>query len=135
MPDVFVPLDTNGTSKYYSSLIRKGIMNRFSLTWVNKNREKLESKYISFDKFKSNFKTEKVMKELVKYAEEEGLEYNDEQFLAAENTIKTRLKANIAQNLYDYRKFYEIINGLNSSLQEALKILKEGDEFNQLSAN
>jgi carboxyl-terminal processing protease len=135
MPDVFVPLDTNGTSKYYSSLIRKGIMNRFALTWVNKNREKLESKYISFDKFKSNFKTEKVMKELFEYAEEEGLEYNEEQFLAAEKTIKTRLKANIAQNLYDYRKFYEIINELNSSLQEALKILKEGDEFNQLSAN
>ena len=135
MPDVFVPLDTNGTSKYYSSLIRKGIMNRFALTWVNKNREKLESKYISFDKFKSNFKTDKVIKELFKYAEEEGLEYNDEQFLAAENTIKTRLKANIAQNLYDYRKFYEIINDLNFSLQEALKILKEGDEFNQLSAN
>lgn len=135
MPDVFVPLDTNGTSKYYSSLIRKGIMNRFALTWVNKNRGKLESKYISFDKFKSNFNTDKVMKELVKYAEEEGLEYNDEQFLAAEKTIKTRLKANIAQNLYDYRKFYEIINDLNSSLQEALKILKEGDEFNQLSAN
>ena len=79
--------------------------------------------------------TEKVIKELFKYAEEEGLEYNEEQFLAAEKTIKTRLKANIAQNLYDYRKFYEIINDLNSSLQEALKILKEGDEFNQLSAN
>ena len=135
MPDVFVPLDTNGTSKYYSSLIRKGILNRFALTWVNKNREKLESKYISFDKYKSNFKTEKVIKELFKYAEEEGLEYNEDEFLAAEKTIKTRLKANIAQNLYDYRKFYEIINDLNSSLQEALKILKEGNEFNQLSAN
>jgi len=135
MPDVFVPLDTNGTSKYYSSLIRKGIMNRFALTWVNKNRKKLESKYISFDKFKSNFNTDKVMKELFKYAKEEGLEYNDVQYLAAENTIKTRLKANIAQNLYDYRKFYEIINDLNSSLQEALKILKVGDEFDQLSAN
>jgi len=135
MPDIFVPLDTTGTSKYYSSLIRKGIMNRFALTWVNTNRKKLESKYISFDKFKSNFSTDKVLKELFKYAEEEGLEYNEDEFLAAENTIKTRLKANIAQNLYDYRKFYEIINDLNSSLQEALKILKEGDEFDQLSVN
>jgi len=135
MPDVFVPLDTTGTSQYYSSLIRKGIMNRFALTWVNKNRKKLESKYISFEKFKSHFNTDKVVKELFKYAEEEGLEYNEEQFLAAEKTITIRLKANIAQNLYDYKKFYEIINELNSSLQEAIKILKRGDEFDQLSAN
>ena len=38
VPDIFVPLDTNGTSPYFSKLIRKGVFNQFSLYYVNKNK-------------------------------------------------------------------------------------------------
>jgi len=135
MPDYFVPLDTTGTSEYYSSLIRKGIMNQFSLIWVNNNREKLENKYTSFKKFKSDFNTEKVTKELIEYAEQEGLEFDKESYEKAENTIKTRLKANIAQNLYDYKKFYEIINELNNTLKKSIELLEDGEAFKKLAKN
>ena len=133
MPDYFVPLDTTGTSEYYSSLIRKGIMNQFSLIWVNDNRVKLENKYTSFKKFKSDFNTEKVTKELIDYAEKEGLEFDKESYEKAENTIKTRLKANIAQNLYDYKKFYEIINELNNTLKKSIELLEDGEAFKKLA--
>ena len=129
MPDFFVPLDTTGTSKYYSALIRKGIMNQFALLWVNSNREKLENKYTTFNKFKTEFKTDKVVKELISYAEEEGLEFNQESYKKAENTINIRLKANIAQDLYDYKRFYEIINELNESLQKSIELLEDGKAF------
>ena len=39
LSQIFVPLDTNGTSAYFSKLIRKGIFNQFSLYYVNKNRK------------------------------------------------------------------------------------------------
>ena len=129
MPDIFVPLDTTGTSKYYSSLIRKGIMNQFALLWVNKQREKLESKYPTFNKFNKEFKTDIVVKELIKYAEDEGLEFNKESFKKAENTINIRLKANIAQDLFDYKRFYEVINELNESLQKSIELLEDGKAF------
>ncbi len=133
MPDYFVPLDTTGTSKYYNSLIRKGIMNQFALIWVNENRKKLESKYSSFNKFKSNFNTDKVMKELINYAEKEGLEYDEESYKKAEKTINIRLKANIAQDLYDYSRFYEIINELNSTLQKSIELIQDGEAFKKLA--
>jgi len=133
MPDIFVPLDTNGMSSYYNKLIRKGILNRFALEWVNSNRVTLEKKYSSFNKFKENFKTDKVVKELIAYAEKEGLEYNTEAYNKAENTIRIRLKANIAQNLYDYAQFYEIINELNTSLQKSIELLNNKDEFKKLA--
>ena len=133
MPDIFVPLDTSGMSSYYNKLIRKGILNRFALEWVNENRSKLEKKYSSFNKFKANFKTDKVVKELIVYAEDEGLEFNVETYNKAENTIRIRLKASIAQNLYDYGQFYEIINELNSSLQKAIDLLENKDEFKKLA--
>ena len=129
MPDVFVPLDTAGTSKYYSALIRKGIMNQFALLWVNNNREKLENKYTTFNKFKKEFNTDKVVKELISYAEKEGLEFNQESYKKAENTINIRLKATIAQDLYDYKRFYEVINELNETLQKSIELLKDGKAF------
>ena len=129
MPDVFVPLDTTGTSKYYSALIRKGIMNQFALLWVNNNREKLENKYTTFNKFKKEFNTDKVVKELISYAEKEGLEFNQESYKKAEKTINIRLKATIAQDLYDYKRFYEVINELNETLQKSIELLKDGKAF------
>lgn len=135
MPDIFVPLDTTGTSDYYSKLVRKGVLNQFSLSWVNENRDKLESKYPTFSKFKEDFKIDKVVKEMFDYAEKEGIEYDEAGYKEAENTINIRLTANIAQNLYDYKKFYEVINDLNTSLQKAIELLETGKEFDQILKN
>ena len=37
-----------------------------------------------------------------------------------------RIKAMLAQNLWDYKKFYEIINQLNNSYNKAIEILEDG---------
>lgn len=132
MPDVFIPLDTLGTSDYFSVLIRKGILNRFALTWVNDNREKLKDKYISFDRFNERIKIEKITKDLIKYAKSEGLEFDEEGYEEAKSTIQTRLKANIAQNLFDFSKFYEVNNALNKPLQEAIKLIENNEAFKVL---
>ncbi|CAG5083245.1 S41 family peptidase [Parvicella tangerina] len=132
IPDVFVPLDTTGTSDYFSQLLRNGIFSGFTLNYVNDNREKLQDKYPTFDKYKEGFKADKIVKELIKYGEKEGVEFDEENYNKAEKAILTRLKANIAQNLYDRSKFYEIINDLNSELQVAIDILQDGDEFSEI---
>lgn len=140
IPDYFVPLDTTGTSPYFNKLIRKGIFNQFALYWVNKNRTDLEKKYPNFEKFNANFEKSnnklnsiEAVKELISYAESEGLEFNEEQFQKAEKTISIRLKANIAQDLFDYKKFYQVINELNSALQQSLKIIEDKEAFSQLT--
>lgn len=132
MPDVFIPLDTLGTSDYFSVLIRKGILNRFALMWVNDNREKLKDKYISFDRFNERIKIEKITKDLIRYAKSEGLEFDEEGYEEAKSTIQTRLKANIAQNLFDFSKFYEVNNALNKPLQEAIKLIENNEAFKVL---
>lgn len=132
IPDVFVPMDTSGTSEYFSQLLRNGIFSGFTLNYVNDNRDNLQDKYPTFAKYKESFKSEKVVKDLIKYGENEGVEYDDESYKAAEEAILIRLKANIAQNLYDRTKFYEIINELNDELHVAIELLQEGDEFEQI---
>ena len=132
-PDYFIPLDTTGTSAYFSKLVRKGIFNQFALYWVNKNREKLEKKYPTFESYNDNFDIDNATKELIKYAEEEKLEFNKEEYKKAENTIQVRLKANIAQDLFDYKKFYQVINTLNTSLQKSLEIMDDEEAFSKLA--
>ena len=133
VPDIFVPLDTNGTSPYFSKLIRKGIFNQFSLYYVNKNRKDLEMKYPDFEKYKSNFNTNNPLKELIEFANNEGIDYNEKEYNESKTTIEVRLKANIAQDLYDYKKFYEIINELNITLQKSLEIIKSDEAFYNLA--
>lgn len=132
IPDVFVPLDTTGTSDYFSELLRNGIFSSFTLNYVNDNRASLENKYPTFKKYKEDFKTDKVIKELIKYGEKEGVEFDEENYEKAKEAIQIRLKANIAQNLFDRSKFYEIINELNTELQVAIGILQNGDEFDKI---
>ena len=38
VPDVFVPLDTTDNSAYFSSILRKGLDNRYALTYVDSLR-------------------------------------------------------------------------------------------------
>ena len=45
MPDLFVPLDTSRNSNFYSDLLRKGVFNDFSLTYVDNNRNSLRQSY------------------------------------------------------------------------------------------
>ena len=135
IPDHFVPLDTTGTSPYFNKLIRKGIFNQFALSWVNKNREPLEKKYPNFDKFNLKFDTQKAVDELIKYAEAEGLDFSENQYNKAKHVIHTRLKANIAQDLYNYKKFYQVINSLNNALEKSLELLNDEKAFSKLAMN
>ncbi len=126
MPDFYVPLDTTETSSYFSSLIRKGILNGFVLNYIDKNRKKIKEAHPSFESFKKDFDVEKLTKKLIDYADKEKLEFNEEQFKKSERIINIRLKAMLAQNIWDYKKFYEIINQLNNSYIKAIKILEDG---------
>ena len=132
VPDIFVPLDTNGTSPYFSKLVRKGIFNQFSLYYVNKYRSQLEKKYPNFKKYKSSFESKKALQELIEFAKKEGVEFNKGEYEESKKTIEIRLKANMAQDLFDYKKFYEIINELNTSLQKAKEIINNEQAFSKL---
>jgi len=101
-------------------------MNTFILDYIDKNRNKLKQKYPEFSKFKKQFNPDNLTKDLIEYAEKEGFEFNKEEYERSENVIKTRVKAMVAQNLWSYEKFYEIINTLNNSYNKALEILEDG---------
>ena len=70
--------------------------------------------------------SEEMMLDLVEFAEAQEVEYNAEQYALSEFAIKTRVKALIGRNLYDYSAFYKVVNVLNPSYRKAVEILQDG---------
>ena len=57
-------------------------------------------------------------------SEDSSILFNKEDYKISEQLIKTRLKGNIALNLWGYAEFYEVFNDRNEELQKALKLLR-----------
>lgn len=76
VPDIFVPIDTTRASDYYIEIRGKGLINSFTLEYVNKNREELLKKYPTFEEFDKNYHHLKVEDEFYTYTEKAGIKKN-----------------------------------------------------------
>jgi len=134
MPDVFIPIDSTRFSDYYTDLVRKGIFNTFTMSYLDKNREKLLKKYPDLAAFKANFVVDsEIYAGFEKTAADEGVKRpENEKFDLSENDLKLQIKAMIARNLWDVNAYFEVINDLDLELKKAVELLKDGTMFSDL---
>jgi len=131
MPDVFIPLDTTGNSKYFTDLSRKGLVNQFALKYADNHRDKLKSSYPDFPTFKKGFTVnDEILDELIAAGEKEGVKKDEKGLKSSERILRVQLKALIARDLYKASDFFEVINELNEPYRKALEALK-GDEMDK----
>ena len=137
MPDVFVPIDTAYYTKYYAKMVRKGIFNKFILSYIDNNRAELEKKYQStktdkdFKTFDEKFVvTDEFLKQLTDYAANEKLEFNEEEFNKSKEHLRINLKASIARDLYNSGEYYQIINRIDPIFNKALEVIKHDNIYN-----
>ena len=128
MPDIFVPLDTTGINDLFRTIARKGNMNSFGIEYVNTHRDQLKKEFPDFDTYKKNIEAyyPQVEKAFLSYLSTENpdLEYDEDELEECRYLIKKRLQGFIAQNLWDYDRFYEIYNETNEILLKAIEVLK-----------
>jgi carboxyl-terminal processing protease len=133
MPDIFIPLDTNRVSEYYSSLLRKGILNSFSIEYANENRSKLSGDYPNFAIFAKNFDVnDDLLRKFENYAKNKGIEKSDDQPDTSESYLKNQLKALIARNLWDFAAYVQISMQNDNAYQKAVEIIQD-DTFKKLN--
>jgi len=134
MPDYFVPIDTMEFSKMYREISRKGTVNIFAFSFVDSKRDALLAKYTTFEKFKTDFDTEKeAMTEFWALAKIEGIEYVEQDYQISKKLLTTLIKARIASNLWDFAKFYEIYNiHENEAFIKGLELI-EGKTIEELN--
>lgn len=128
MPDYFVPLDTLSYSEYYRDIIRKNLLNRFVLNYIDQNRADIIEKYPDMQSFIKNFNDSLVFNGLIAFAEKNNLKPNTEQIKISKNVMFNLMKAYIASDIWDTNGYYEIINQNNEMIKQALEIIKHPEE-------
>jgi carboxyl-terminal processing protease len=135
MPDIFIPLDTTKTSHYFSELIRKGVINQFGLSYVDKKRGELLKNYPTFEVYKAKFQVDDALLEsLYSEADKEGIKRDAKGIQRVKEVLKVQLKALIARDLWKIDNFFEIINELNDSYKKALEVIKN-DTLKKMKIN
>lgn len=125
MPDYFVPMDTSFYTPYYRKLFNLGIFNRYVLQYTDENRDKLTARYGNFDTFKRSYETsDGILKKLVDFAVEEGLEYNEEEWLVSLEQIKNIFKGYMARDLWSTGAMFEIFNEKDEIFLKSVDLLQ-----------
>ena len=141
MPDLFVPLDTAKYTKYHRDLVAKGVINRYILDYIEKNRASLEASYPthqmsderkkeSFEKFNKMFVLQDAeLQELVANGTKEKVEFDTLQFNQSKELIKKQVKANIARDLWSSNEYYQIMNTENDIYNKAVDLLSSKTKY------
>jgi carboxyl-terminal processing protease len=133
MPDIFVSIDTSFSSDFLGKLSRRGILNRFTLDYVDEYRDELEAEYSNVKDFKNNFEVDDMLLEdLYAYAAENEVEPGDEDFSNSIPRIRNWITALIARNLWRSSAYYEVVNDLNPIYNEAVEVIRNKKLYKKL---
>ncbi len=136
MPDVFVPLDTTAITPYYNRLVRQQVLNRFILSYVDRNREQLNRDYPDFSTYKNNFTAgESILSLLSEYGAEHGVEPNEKDMELSSGLLSNQIKALIARDLFDMSEYYEIANFHDNEFLKAMEVISDRRAYNSIIRN
>ncbi|MEI7597480.1 MAG: S41 family peptidase [Bacteroidota bacterium] len=133
MPDIFIPLDTTYSSKFYGDLQRKGVFNQFSLSYIDDSRKKLLAKYPNIKEFKKNFVVDdELLDKFFLAAEKKGIAKVEKDIITSKELIKVQLKSLIARNLFDTGAYFECIIDMDTTMKKALGIINDKNKYQEL---
>jgi carboxyl-terminal processing protease len=134
MPDYFIPLDTSFVSRYYTDILRKGLLNDFTVQYIESNRKDLLKSYPDIKSYISGFTNDqKLLDEFVTFAATKDVPRNDKDLEASGIQIKTVLKALIARNLFNMNAYFQVTGSIDDELQKAISVIKNDVLFQKLS--
>ena len=136
MPDRFVPIDTTWYSPYYRDLMAQGVFNKFIIKYIDANRKQLLKSYPTEQDFIKKFQIgDDITKGVIDFGEKLDIKFNEEEYRRSENHIRVILKALLASDLYDSASYSRVINEINPTYQEGLRLINNPEEYNKLLGN
>lgn len=124
MPDIFIPIDTEGTSHYFGRLNYSGVFYLYGFHYVDSHRESLKNKFTE-SSFNEDFTiNEEILSDFYAYAEKKRIEFDQEGANTSLDLIKKMIKATIGRNVWGETIFYKIINQEDATFQRAVEELK-----------
>lgn len=136
MPDVFVPLDTTFISEYYTEILRKGLLNEFTVQYVDNHRAELTLKFKTAKDFKKGFNNdEELLSEFLAFTDKKEVKRTDAMLAASGKQVKYALKGMIARNLFGVGAYFEVTTENDDDLQKTIQILQNNQQYKSLTGN
>lgn len=122
MPDIFVAQDTTGYSQYYSDVVRKSLINKFSFKYVDGKRTEL-AKLKSYSDIVSYLEADNVLSQFYDYAAKNGVK-RTRLSVSARDQLQTALYGNIIYDAMDMEDYIAFINQTDPTVIKAIEVLK-----------
>jgi len=126
-PDIYVPIDTSFNSEFYAQTIRKGLLNKFSLSYSDKHRKELLAYFPTIEDFDKNFIVdEDFIAEFRAFCSTEDIESSEEELDKSSPMLGIQLKALIARNIFEGEAYYFVFNKeMNHSFIKAVEAIEK----------
>lgn len=126
-PDIFVPNDTSGITKYYINAANKGLLQKFALDYVDANRAQLESAY-DVNELMSMLPSDlQLVQQFARLTKANGIDTQWSYINNSAPLIVNQLKALIARDILGISAYYEITNLDDITVMSAIEQLRSGN--------
>lgn len=124
MPDIFIPMDTVGITRYYTKVWDSNTLYRYTIRYADKHREALD-KVSTLEELDSLLSADDLLSDFVRYAEQQGIATNRHELNISRDIILAQLRAYIGRNaLGDDSGFYYNIYPIDKVMRRAVEELK-----------
>jgi len=128
-PDVFVPDDTVGGSKYFTNLRINDLFRKFAFQYVDENPS-LKKTYDTPEKFIQKFPVNSTLvNQFTSYAESKDVAYVASDYQKSRKYIDNRIKAYIGRSLHNDAAFYPVFHQVDNVILEAIKLLPQAKKL------
>ena len=133
MPDQFIPLDTTKYTPLHRIISNSGIMNRFSMNYVDDHRAELNSKYPNIDAFVEKFQPDQALTdELLNFALKEKIKLTAADSASNKTLMMRQLKAYMARDMGKGADYFKVTWRDNETLLKAIEIINDKKAYNDL---
>lgn len=128
MPDIFVPNDTSGITRYYIKVANAGLLQKWAFNYADNHRAEL-AKCDNIDKVLATLPSDyQILRDFVDYASLNGIPRQWAYINPAAELIVSRLKALVARDALGVPGYYMIDNMHDTTVEEALNKLSSHDD-------
>lgn len=124
-PDVFIPIDTSFSNNYFFEVRQH--LPQFAARWMESHGHSGLFAGNLADFVRSSPVSDAMLEELLKYAEKQGVAYNDVELKKCRAELKLLLKARIAKILFHEEGLYSVLNDDDPAVEKALQVLRSGE--------
>lgn len=97
MPDIFIPMDTTGVSRYYTEVWGRNILYRYTLDFSDRYRDRINSIH-TVEELGEMLSEYDLMGDFIAYARARGVEPDYRDIAVSRNLIEAQLRAYIGRN-------------------------------------